>query len=215
VRIGVLGTGPVGQALATGLVGAGHEVTMGSRDPDNPKARQWAAGAGDRAHAGDFAAAGARAEVVVNATAGSGSLAALAAAGDLAGKVIVDVANALDGSAGMPPILSVPQGDSLAEQIQRAHPDARVVKTLNTMNGDVMAHPELLAGEHDVFVAGDDTDAKATVTALLGDLGWPTSAVVDLGGLQAARGLEFYVLFWIAVRMAAGHNRFNIKVVGR
>jgi 8-hydroxy-5-deazaflavin:NADPH oxidoreductase len=215
VRIGMLGTGSVGHALGTRLVEAGHEVTMGSRDPDNPKARQWAAGAGDRAHAGDFAAAAAGAEVLVNATAGAGSLAALAAAGDLAGKVIIDVANALDGSAGMPPTLSVPQGDSLAEQIQRAHPDARVVKTLNTMNGDVMAHPELLAGDHDVFVAGDDPGAKDTAIALLGDLGWPATAVVDLGGLQAARGLEFYVLFWVAVRMATGHNHFNIKVVGR
>jgi predicted dinucleotide-binding enzyme len=211
----MLGTGPVGHALATRLVEAGHEVTMGSRDPDNPKARRWAAGAGDRARAGDFAAAAAGADVLVNATAGAGSLAALAAAGHLAGKVIIDVANALDGSAGMPPTLSVPQGDSLAEQIQRAHPDARVVKTLNTMNGDVMAHPELLDGEHDVFVAGDDTGAKDTAIALLGDLGWPATAVVDLGGLQAARGMEFYVLFWVAVRMATGHNHFNIKVVGR
>jgi len=215
VRIGVLGTGPVGQALATRLVEAGHEVTMGSRDPDNPRAREWAAGAGDRARAGDFAAAAAGAEVVVNATAGAGSLAALAAAGDLGGMVIADVANALDASRGMPPTLAVPQGDSLAEQIQRAHPDARVVKTLNTMNGDVMANPALVAGEHDVFVAGDDAEAKATVTALLGDLGWPATAVVDLGGLTAARGLEFYVLFWVAVRMAAGHNHFNIKILGR
>jgi 8-hydroxy-5-deazaflavin:NADPH oxidoreductase len=215
VRIGVLGTGPVGQALATRLIEAGHEVTMGSRDPDNPKAQQWAGGAGDRAGSGDFAAAAAGAEVVVNATAGTGSLAALAAAGDLSGKVIADVANALDASGGMPPVLAVPQGDSLAEQIQRAHPDARVIKTLNTMNGDVMAHPELVAGEHDVFLAGDDAAAKDTVTALLGDLGWPAASVVDLGGLPAARGLEFYVLFWVAVRMAAGHNHFNVKVVGR
>ena len=215
MRIGVLGTGPVGQALATRLVEAGHEVTMGSRDPDNPKARDWAARAGERAAAGDFAAAAAGAEVVVNATAGGGSLAALAAAGDLAGKVVADVANALDATGGMPPVLSVPQGDSLAEQIQRAHPDARVVKTLNTMNGDVMAHPELVAGEHDVFVAGDDAAAKDTVTALLGDLGWPAASVVDLGGLSAARGLEFYVLFWVAVRMATGHNHFNVKIVGR
>jgi predicted dinucleotide-binding enzyme len=214
VRIGVLGTGPVGQALATRLVEAGHEVTMGSRDPDNPTAREWATGAGDGAYAGGFAAAAAGAEVVVNATAGSGSLAALAAAGDLAGKVIADVANALDASGGMP-VLSVPQGDSLAEQIQRAHPEVRVVKTLNTMNCDVMAHPDLVAGEHDVFVAGDDAAAKDTVIGLLGDLGWPAAAVVDLGGLPAARGLEFYVLFWIAVRMAAGHNHFNVKIVGR
>ena len=215
VRIGVLGTGPVGQALATRLVEAGHEVTMGSRDPDNPKARQWAAGGGGRRHAGDFAAAAASAEVVVNATAGAGSLAALAAAGDLSDKVVADVANALDASGGMPPVLSVPFGDSLAEQIQRAHPAARVVKTLNTMNGDVMAHPELLAGEHHVFVAGDDADAKATVTALLGDLGWPAGSVVDLGGLVAARGLEAYVLFWVAVRMATPHNHFNVRLVGR
>lgn len=217
MRIGVLGTGPVGQALATRLVEAGHEVTMGSRDPANPTARQWAATAGERAHAGDFAAAAAAGELVVNATSGVASLAALAAAGtgNLAGKVLADVANALDSSAGMPPTLAVPQGDSLAEQIQRAHPAARVVKTLNTMNADVMAHPELVAGEHDVFVAGDDEDAKATVTGLLGDLGWPAASILDLGGLQAARGLESWLHLWLALRLAIGHNHFNLRIAGR
>ncbi len=214
MRIGVLGTGTVGQALATRLVEAGHEVTMGARDPDNPRAREWAAAAGERADHGAFAPAAAGAEVVVNATAGSGSLAALAAAGDLAGTVIADVSNPLDTSHGMPPRLTTPPGDSLAEQIQRAHPRARVVKTLNTVNAAVMAHPETVAGEHDIFVAGDDADAKATVAGLLGDLGWPARSVVDLGGLVAARGLESYLLFWVAVWAATGHNNFNVKLVG-
>jgi predicted dinucleotide-binding enzyme len=195
----------------------GHEVTMGARDPDNAVAAKWAAGAGNGARAGDFATAAAAGELVVNATAGAHSLAALERAGaaNLAGKVLLDVANALDSSAGFPPVLAVGQDDSLAEQIQRAHPRARVVKGLNTMNGDVMMHPELVPGPHDAFLAGDDADAKATVTALLGEVGWPASSVVDVGGLQAARGLEAGVLFWVALRVALGTNRFNFHLAGR
>ena len=213
MRIGVLGTGPVGQALATRLVELGHEVTMGARDPANPVAAGWAAAAGERAQAGDFAAAAAGAEVVVNATAGTHSPAAVrqAATGGLAGTVLLDVSNALDLSV-FPPVLTVARDDSVAEQLQRAHPEARVVKALNTMNGDVMAHPELVAGPHDVFVAGHDAAAKATVTALLSQMGWPPESVLDVGGLTAARGLEAGVLFWVSLRMAIGHDHFNLHV---
>jgi 8-hydroxy-5-deazaflavin:NADPH oxidoreductase len=109
-------------------------------------------------------------------------------------------------------VLSVPSGDSVAEQLQRAHPGTRVVKALNTMNGDVMVHPELVPGEHEVFVAGDDAAAKTTVTALLRQFGWPEAAVRDVGALTGARGLEAGVLFWVTLRLAIGHNRFNFHV---
>jgi predicted dinucleotide-binding enzyme len=215
MRFGVLGTGGVGRAIATRLLDLGHEVVMGSREAGNAAAAEWLAGEGSGrpARAGTFADAAASAEIVVNATSGHASLAALTMAGaeHLAGKPLVDVANALDFSHGMPPTLTVAVTDSLAEQIQRAFPDALVVKTLNTVNSDVMVHPETVAEDHTMFVAGDDPDAKATVTDLLRSFGW--RSILDLGGITAARGMEAYILLWLNVRMAQDTNAFNIKVV--
>jgi hypothetical protein len=152
MKVGVLGTGIAGRTLATRLAELGHEVTMGSRSADNEDAAAWAAGAAAGASHGTFADAAEAGEVVVNATAGGASLDALAAAGpeNLAGKLLIDVANALDFSAGFPPTLSVFGHDSLGEQIQRAHPDARVVKALNTMNCEVMVDPARVPGAHNV-----------------------------------------------------------------
>src|SRR5215211_2751521 len=138
MKIGVLGTGTVGRTLATALVGLGHQVTMGSRTKGNDSAVTWAEEAGG-AHS-DFAGAAADAEVVVNATKGAGSLAALEQAGDLEGKIVLDVANPLERSGDIP-TLAVCNDDSLAEQIQRAHPEARVVKSLNTVTASVMTSP--------------------------------------------------------------------------
>jgi 8-hydroxy-5-deazaflavin:NADPH oxidoreductase len=215
MRIGVLGTGTVGETLATRLVGVGHDVVMGSRSAGNEKALAWAARFPERAGQGTFAEAAAHGALVVNATAGVASLDALRAAapGDLAGKTLLDVANPLDFSAGFPPRLSVANDDSLAEQIQREFPDARVVKALNTMTAQVMVDPSLLAGEHDVFVAGDDPAAKAEVVELLRSFGWPDSAVRDLGGIAAARGMEAYLLLWLALMGSTGSAAFNIRVV--
>jgi predicted dinucleotide-binding enzyme len=208
MKIGVLGTGPVGQAIATRLAELGHDVTMGARDAANEKAAAWAQA--HDAHAGDFRQAAAGAEIVVNATAGAHATEVLAQADPGPGTIVLDVSNALDGD--FPPGLTVPYGDSTAERLQRAHPEARVVKALNTMNGDVMVHPELVPGPHDVFVAGDDEAAKAAVTALLRQFGWPADSVRDVGPLTAARGLEAGVLFWVTLRLAIGHNRFNFHV---
>lgn len=215
MRFGVLGTGVVGQTLATKLIDLGHEVTMGSRQAGNEKAAAWAQAAGDRASEGTFADAAASADVVVNATAGAASIEALTAAGaeNLAGKVLVDVANALDSSAGMPPTLTVCNDDSLAEQIQRAFPDARVVKTLNTVNCDVMVNPAIVPGSHKVFVAGNQGEAKAQVSGLLQSFGWPADDVMDLGDLTAARGIEMYVAFWLRLYLNAGTGHFNINVI--
>jgi predicted dinucleotide-binding enzyme len=215
MRIGVLGTGAVGEALATRLVETGHDVVMGARSATNEKAAAWAGRQQERAAAGSFADAAAHGEVVVNATGGTVSIAALTQAGadNLAGKVLVDVSNPMVPDSGFPPRLEPVGDDSIAETIQRAFPDARVVKTLNTVTADVMVDPTLLGGEHDVFVAGDDAEAKAVVTELLRGFGWPETAVRDLGGLIAARGLEMYLIFWIALRMSIGQNRFNVRVV--
>lgn len=215
MHMGVLGTGMAGQTLATRLVELGHEVVMGSRTPDNPAAAAWAKGLGERASAGTFADAAEYAPIVWNATAGAGSLAALEAAGpqNLAGKVLVDVSNPLDFSGGMPPTLLVSSTDSLGEQIQRAHPELRVVKTLNTVNCRVMVNPSRVPGSHDVFVAGDDGEAKAVVTALLHEFGWVGDHVVDLGGITAARGLEMYLALWLSLSGVFGSADFNVRVI--
>lgn len=215
MRIGVLGTGMVGQTVGRRLVGLGHEVRMGSRSAGNDKAVAWAAEVGEGASQGSFADAAGFGELVINATAGAASLAALEAAGaaNLAGKVLVDLANPLDGSQGMPPILSVCNTDSLGEQIQRAFPEARVVKTLNTMNCTVMVDPSVLPGSHTVFVCGDDEEAKAEVRALLAEFGWPAEDMLDLGGISSARGVEMYLPLWIRLWTATGTGQINIKVV--
>jgi 8-hydroxy-5-deazaflavin:NADPH oxidoreductase len=212
--IGVLGTGTVGQTLATKLVELGHEVRMGSRDAANEKAQTWAASAGEGASTGTFADAGGFGELVFNCTAGGASLEALEQAGDdaLTGKVLVDVANPLDFSRGMPPILTVCNDDSLAERIQRRFPDARVVKTLNTVNASVMVNPSSVPGEHDVFLAGDDTGAKTHVVALLESFGWPRERIVDLGGIDGARAMEMYLPMWLRLYQAFGTPRVNVHV---
>jgi predicted dinucleotide-binding enzyme len=214
MRIGVLGTGMVGSTLADRLVGLGHDVVMGARSADNEKAVAWAAESGERARAGTFADAAAHGEVVVNATAGVASLRALELAGadNLAGKVLVDVANPI-ATYGTPPTLDPVGDDSLGEQIQRAHPAARVVKTLNTVNCLVMVDPGRVQGDSDVFLAGDDPAAKEVVRGLLRELGWPEASIRDLGGIVAARGLEMYLIFWIQNLVALGSSDFNIRVV--
>src|SRR5664279_3724452 len=213
-NFGVLGTGIVGQTIGSALLNLGHKVMLGARDASNEKAAAWAAEAGERASHGTFRDAAGFGEIVINATSGDGTLQALEAAGtdQLAGKVVIDVSIPLDFSNGFPPSLSVPSTDSLAERIQRAHPSARVVKTLQTMNCAVMVEPASVPGEHHVFVCGDDADAKATVVELLGSLGWPADRIIDLGGIVGARGTEAYILFWVQLRIAFGSNDFNIQV---
>jgi len=215
MKVGVLGTGNVGKAIATKLVELGHEVTMGSRTADNEQAAEWVASAGSGASHGTFADAAAFGELLFNCTAGTVSLEALGAAGEesISGKVLVDVANPLDFSKGRPPTLSVCNDDSLGEQIQREFPEAKVVKTLNTVNANVMVSPASVPGEHDVLVSGNDDDAKAQVSELLQSFGWPAERIVDLGDITAARGQEMYLPLWLGLMAAVGQPNFNIRVV--
>ena len=159
--------------------------------------------------------AGAHGEVIINATTGVASLEALTAVGRdaLADTVVVDIANPLDFGAGFPPSLSVVNTDRLGEQIPRAFPDAKVVKTLNMMNASVMVDPARLAGDHDVFVAGDDTAAKETVKDLLRQIGWTDGAIVDLGPLHAARGAEMSLPMRLSLTQAVGSGEFNVRIV--
>jgi hypothetical protein len=199
MRIGVLGTGMVGRAISGKLTELGHDVKVGSRTE------------GDDAVV--FADAAAHGELVFNCTNGAASLDALSAAGadNLAGKPLVDVTNALDFSGGGP-ALFVDTNESLAERIQAAFPDARVVKSLNTMNCSVMVDPARVPGDHVVFVCGNDGAAKAQVVALLGEIGWPEPRIVDLGDLTAARGTEMYVMLWVRLWRALGGPDFNITL---
>jgi predicted dinucleotide-binding enzyme len=212
MKIGVLGTGLVGNTIATKLVALGHAVKMGARSATNEKASAWAKSAGGRASAGTFADAAAFGEIVFNCTNGAGTINALDAAGDanLRGKILIDVSNPLDFSRGMPPTLLIANTDSLGEQVQRTHPDARVVKALNTMNCNVMVNPGLIDEGHDVFISGNDPEAKARVTELLRTFGWKN--VVDAGDISAARGQEMMLIMWARLFGALQTATFNFHI---
>lgn len=215
MKLGVLGTGMVGQAIAGKLVALGHEVRMGARQAGNEKAAAWAKAAGAGASQGTFADAAAFGRVIFNCTNGLGALDALRAAGEanLRGKTLIDVSNPLDFSKGMPPSLFTGGGESLAERIQKAFPDTNVVKTLNTVNCQVMIDPARVAGgDHDVFISANDAGAKAQVTEILrGWFGWKN--VVDLGDIGSARGPEEYVALWVRLFGTLKTPDFNIKIV--
>ena len=224
MRYAVLGTGSVGRTIASRLDELGHAVTIGTRDPASTLARTEPDQMGNAAFAtwataypgislATFAEAAASAEVVVNATSGDASLAVLGLAGAdaLAGKVLLDIANPLDFSAGMPPTLFVKDSDSLGEQIQRAFPDARVVKALNTLTAELMVRPAGLPESSSVFVSGDDAEAKAAVTALLTEFGHED--VIDLGDITTARGTEMLLPVWLRLMGALGTPMFNFRIV--
>ncbi|MFH8381659.1 NADPH-dependent F420 reductase [Kitasatospora sp. NPDC018058] len=211
MRIGIIGTGVVGRTLGSKLVSLGHRVTLGSRGQDNENGLAWAQQAGPDGHTGTFTEAAAFGEVVLNATGGTVSLAALraAGAGQLAGKLLIDVSNPLvfgpDGAVTLDPVNT----DSVGEQIQREFPEARVVKALNTLNCELMVDPGRLAGEHNLFIAGNDATAKAETVALLGEFGWPAEWIVDLRDISGARATEMMMPFWLRMTGHFGSAEFN------
>jgi predicted dinucleotide-binding enzyme len=200
MQIAVLGAGVVGRRLAAKLREVGNDVQIGTRTP--------------REDATSYAEAAAGAELILNATNGEASLEALdaAGAGNLAGKVVIDASNPLDFSRGMPPGLSVSNWDSLGEQIQRAHPDAKVVKALNTVNNEVMVEPSLVPGNHVLFVCGNDEAAKGQVVDLVASFGWPADRVIDLGDITSSRGMEMFLPLWLRLVGALGTPHLNISV---
>jgi 8-hydroxy-5-deazaflavin:NADPH oxidoreductase len=224
VKIAVLGTGTVGRTIAARLADLGHAVTIGTRDPEATLARTDQDAMGNPPFATwhsehpavrltTFAEAAEQAELVVNATNGGVSIDVLNQAGtaNLTGKVLLDIANPLDFSQGFPPTLFVKDTDSLGEQIQRAFPETRVVKSLNTMTAALMADPALAAGgDHSVFVSGNDEAAKQSVIDLLTSLGH--TDVIDLGDLSTARGTEMLLPVWLRLMGALGTPMFNFKI---
>ncbi|HRF96494.1 MAG TPA: NAD(P)-binding domain-containing protein [Aggregatilineales bacterium] len=226
MKIGILGTGGVGQTFALKLTEIGHSVMIGTRDvsatlanttPDgygNPPFSAWHK-ANPAIQLGSFSQAAAHGEVIINATNGYGSIPALEVAGEanLNGKILMDISNPLDFSKGMPPSLFVSNTDSLAEQIQARFPSVKVVKTLNTLTSVLMVNPSALAdGDHHIFVSGNDADAKNTVVGYLKTwFGW--KHVIDLGDITTARGTEMLLPIWLRLWGSLGTGMFNFKVV--
>ncbi len=214
MKIGILGTGIVGQTIGSKLIHLGNEVMLGSRASNNEKAIEWTKQNGSKASHGTFAQAAAFGNILFNCTAGAASLDALNRAGkeNLNGKILMDIANALDFTNGMPPSLTVCNTDSLGEQIQKAFPEVKVVKTLNTMNCNLMVNPAMLKEDHVVFVSGNDHEAKTEVISILKEwFGW--KSVIDLGDITTARGTEMILPLWIRLMGVLQTPNFNFKIV--
>jgi Predicted dinucleotide-binding enzymes len=217
MKIAILGTGMVGNALGTKLVQRGHEVTMGSRDAKNESAQKWASSLGHLAHLGTFREAAAFGEIVISCTGGTHSMEALGTVGaePLRNKILIDVSNPLQQNKDGSMILGFCNTDSLSEQIQRAFPFTRVVKALNTVNCDIMVEPSRVPGDHNLFICGNDANAKKEVSKHLNDwFGWKIDNIIDVGDITAARGTEMMMPLWMRLFQGAiGHPHFNWHIV--
>ena len=226
MKIGIFGTGMVGQVIAEKLDSLGHEVMLGTRNVQQSLAREEKEGAGRpalkswmAAHPkiaiGTFAEAAAHALLLVNATSGSGAMEALKAAGDanLNGKAMLDISNPLDFSKGFPPSLTVCNTDSLGEELQRAFPELKVVKGLNTLTCFLMVAPRQLPGEHHIFLCGNDAGAKQEVRKLLSTFGWADNEMIDLGDITNARGTEQLLPIWVRLYGTFQDPMFNFRIV--
>lgn len=226
MKIAVLGTGVVGQIISEKLTSLGHQVTMGTRNVNDtitrigkdsfgrPAFSEWHKNNNDIKIA-EYAEAAAFGDFIVNATNGIGSLSALKLAGEknLENKILLDIANPLDFSKGMPPSLTVCNTDSLGEQIQREFPKTKVVKSLNTTNAYVMVNPSSLPESTNLFLNGNDADAKIEVTKLLITFGWSEKDIIDMGDITTARGTEQLLPIWIRLYGALQNPMFNFKIV--
>jgi len=228
-KVAVMGTGSVGQTISLKFAALGYDVMIGTRNVEeklasdsqdaygNPPFSAWHV-ANKQIKLGSFREAAAFGETVVNVTQGGNSIAALKMAGEenLKGKILIDIANPLDFSRGMPPglISDLSNTNSLGEEIQKTFPAVRVVKTLNTMWCGLMVNPQLLnGGDHTVFICGDDSEAKEDVKGILIMFGWPEKNILDLGGLAAARGTEMYLPLWLSLFGVTKKGAFNLKVL--
>jgi predicted dinucleotide-binding enzyme len=211
MRIGILGSGEVGRALGKAFAGLGHEVKIGSRDPGKVELAEWVRTAGAAASAGTFEEAAAFGEVAVLATLWSGTESALRLAGaeNLRGKVVIDATNPLVFAPGKPPGLALGHTDSGGEQVQRWLPGARVVKAFNTVGHAHMVQPDFPGGPPDMFICGNDDDARRQVGDICRQFGW---SVVDLGGIEGARLLEPLCILWVlhGIRSSSWNHAFKL-----
>jgi predicted dinucleotide-binding enzyme len=206
----------VGHAIGSKLLSGGHEVAMGSRAVDSEAAQHWLRSIVGNGRVDTFADAAAFGEVLFDCTNGANSLTALRQAGasNMNGKILIQIANPLDFSHGMPPSLTVCNTDSLAEQAQREFPQVRLVKALNTMNFEIMVQPSLVPGDHTLFICGNDQAARTEVADHLCHwFGWKSENILDLGDITASRGLEMFLPLWLRIWGALGNAPFNIHVV--
>jgi predicted dinucleotide-binding enzyme len=212
-QVGVLGSGEVGRRLAAGFRSRGHDVMIGSRDPAKPELREWLSGDGGGIKAGTFAQAAAHGELLVLAVLGDAAEEAIADARpeNFSGKVVIDAMNPLDFSAGFPPKLSIAGEDSLGERVQRALPDAKVVKAFNTIGNPYFVDPVLSEGPPTMLIAGNDEDAKHTVGDVLADFGWPDP--VDIGSIEGSRELEAICIAWVKIGGARGSWDHGFKLL--
>lgn len=228
MRISVLGTGIVGQTFSSKLMQLGHDVMMGTRDVQekmleggndrygNPPIREWIKD-NDSVKLVSFADSAAFGEIIINATNGANSLNALdlALEENLRGKIVMDVSNPLDFSKGMPPSLldGLHNTNSLGEEIQKEFPQAKVVKTFNTMNCFLMVNPSRVAGGNHVnFISGNDTDAKQAVRKFIAQFGWSDENIIDLGDITAARAQESVLPIWVRLMGTFGSADFNFQI---
>jgi predicted dinucleotide-binding enzyme len=199
MRIGILGSGAVGQALARGLPRHGHTVRIGTRKD-----------AVEDLPVGTPAEVVADADLVFLAVQGTAAVEVVTGVREqLAGKVLVDATNPLDFSSGGPGLF-VGHTDSLGEQVQRAVPETHVVKAYNTVGNALMVDPDLPGGPPTMLIGGDSEEAKATVTALLESTGWE---VADLGGIEVSRYLEPVCLAWVVIGRRSGTWDHAFKVL--
>jgi len=217
MKVAVLGTGMVGDAIGSKLIEIGHAVMMGSRTAGNEKAAAFAAKHnGGKASTGTFADAAAFGEIVFNCTKGVETINILKSSGEnhLNGKILIDLSNPLDFSKGMPPTLSVCNTTSLAEEIQSTFPGVKLVKALNTMWCGLMVNPGMVnGGDHNVFMSGNDSGAKQQVAGILKSFGWSEKNIIDLGDIKTARGTEMFLPLWLSVMGTTNSGAFNIKIV--
>ena len=212
-RVGVLGSGEVGCRLAAGFCSRGHDVMIGSRDPSKPELGEWLSGDGAGIAAGTFTQAAAHGELLVLAVLGDAAGEAISDAGpdNFGGKVVIDAMNPLDFSGGFPPKLSITGEDSLGERVQRALPDAKVVKAFNTIGNPYFVDPSFSEGQPTMLIAGDDESAKRTVRDVLADFGW--SDTVDIGGIEGSRELEAICIAWVKIGGVRGAWDHGFKLL--
>jgi 8-hydroxy-5-deazaflavin:NADPH oxidoreductase len=214
-RIGILGTGQVANTISNALIQLGYEVKMSSRTANNEKATGWAKSNGRMASNGTFTDAALFGQIIFNCTKGEHTLDVFNMAGisNFNNKIIIDVSNPLDFSKGMPPTLipSLANTNSLGEEIQKLLPDAKVVKTLNIVNCEVMVRASKCGGQATMFLAGNDSDAKKEVSNLLNQFGWDD--LIDLGSIVHARSTEMMFPIWLSIYMATQNGYLAFKVI--
>jgi predicted dinucleotide-binding enzyme len=214
-KIGILGTGVVGSTIGIKLIELGYEVKMGSRIPKNEKALAWAKSLGEKASVGTFESAASFGSIIFNCTKGEAALDVLKSlsTASIENKVLIDISNPLDFSKGMPPSLypSLSNTNSLGEEIQKALPHTKIVKTLNIVSAGTMVNPGNIQGEPSMFICGNDGAAKSETVKLLTQFGWKD--IIDLGDITAARGIEMLLPVWIRTMQLMGNGNFAFKVL--